>query len=90
MQRCWDEIPKHYKGVLIDAFVAMPNHVHGILVLDGPHVYVPDSAEFVDYGSATLGNVVGSFKSAVTRTCHAAGDTQFKWQARFHRSNFVG
>jgi REP element-mobilizing transposase RayT len=34
VQRTWDEIPDHYPGVDIDAFVVMPNHVHGIIVLD--------------------------------------------------------
>jgi REP element-mobilizing transposase RayT len=31
--RTWDEIPKAYPGVEIDAFVVMPNHVHGIILL---------------------------------------------------------
>lgn len=29
----WYEIPQHYPDVDLDAFVVMPNHVHGILVL---------------------------------------------------------
>ncbi len=31
----WDEIPLFYPGVDTDAFVIMPNHVHGIVVLVG-------------------------------------------------------
>jgi REP element-mobilizing transposase RayT len=31
----WDEIPVFYPGVDIDAFVIMPNHIHGIIVLVG-------------------------------------------------------
>ncbi len=31
---CWAEIPKHFKNVSIDAYVIMPNHVHGIVVID--------------------------------------------------------
>ena len=35
---CWDEIPAHFAHVELDAFVVMPNHVHGIIVLtDGIH-----------------------------------------------------
>jgi len=30
----WHEIPKHAKGVTLDAFVVMPNHIHGIIILD--------------------------------------------------------
>jgi len=29
----WLEIPEHFPRVLLDAFVLMPNHVHGILIL---------------------------------------------------------
>jgi REP element-mobilizing transposase RayT len=29
----WDELPKYYSGVEIDAFVMMPNHIHGIIVI---------------------------------------------------------
>lgn len=31
--RCWDDLPRHYPTVELDAFVVMPNHVHGIVVL---------------------------------------------------------
>jgi REP-associated tyrosine transposase len=29
----WSDLPRHYTHVQVDAFVAMPNHVHGIIVL---------------------------------------------------------
>ena len=33
IQAAWDELPDHYPGVECDAFIVMPNHVHGIIVL---------------------------------------------------------
>lgn len=30
---CWHEIPKHFPHVEVGAFVVMPNHVHGIIVI---------------------------------------------------------
>jgi REP-associated tyrosine transposase len=33
---CWYAIPKHFPFVLLDEFVAMPNHVHGIVIIDKP------------------------------------------------------
>jgi len=30
---CWRRIPDHYSHVRLDAFVVMPDHVHGIVVL---------------------------------------------------------
>jgi REP element-mobilizing transposase RayT len=31
---CWQEIPQHFPFVILDKFVVMPNHIHGILVID--------------------------------------------------------
>jgi len=33
IQSCWQRIPIHFANVLLDAWVVMPNHLHGILVL---------------------------------------------------------
>ena len=32
-QHTWDGLPVHYPHVSLDAFVVMPNHVHGIILL---------------------------------------------------------
>jgi putative transposase len=29
----WNEIPAHFPFVKLDAFVVMPNHVHGIIII---------------------------------------------------------
>ena len=34
VQGCWMEIPKHFPNVSLDEFRVMPNHLHGILVLN--------------------------------------------------------
>ncbi|MGE5567426.1 MAG: transposase [Rhodospirillales bacterium] len=55
---CWNAIPKHYPHVVLDAFVVMPNHIHGVLL-------------FTEGGRAgharPLHTVVGSFKAAVSK-----------------------
>ena len=30
---CWDDLPCHYQHMELDAFVVMPNHIHGVIVL---------------------------------------------------------
>jgi putative transposase len=35
-QKCWVEITNHFEHTQIDAYVIMPNHVHGIVVIDKP------------------------------------------------------
>ncbi len=34
----WSEIPSHFPFVKLDAFVVMPNHVHGIIIIEKPYV----------------------------------------------------
>jgi REP element-mobilizing transposase RayT len=63
--RCWDEIPRHFPHVELDAFVVMPNHVHGVLLFEDQ---AGDTGEPARAGHARpLPVVVGSFKSAVSR-----------------------
>ncbi|MFC2186212.1 transposase [Fulvivirgaceae bacterium LMO-SS25] len=33
-QKYWNEIPNYFSFVTLDSFVIMPNHVHGILIID--------------------------------------------------------
>lgn len=51
----WQQLPQRFPGVRIDAFVIMPDHVHGILWLDGTLEDAP-----------TIGKVIGAFKAWVT------------------------
>lgn len=66
VQQCWDAIPDHMPMVILDAFVVMPNHVHGIIV-------ITDVAADVSSG----GGPVGSANSPTLRnTAPAHGPTE--------------
>ena len=58
VESCWNAIPDHFPYVTLDAFVVMPNHVHGILLFTEP---------VVAGHARPLPVVIGSFKSAVSR-----------------------
>jgi REP element-mobilizing transposase RayT len=45
---CWYAIPEHFPFVLLDEFVAMPNHVHGIVIIDKPLPAGVDAADAAD------------------------------------------
>ena len=74
----WRELPAFYPGVAIDAFIAMPNHVHGIIVLVGTtprgcpdlvdHGGYPD---LVDHGCQKSGQAQGPDANA--GDCSAPG-----------------
>ena len=33
VRNCWLDLPNHYPHISLDAFVVMPDHIHGIIVL---------------------------------------------------------
>lgn len=46
----WNHLPNHYAGVELDAFVVMPNHVHGIIVIVGAGFKpAPTSSNFLHF-----------------------------------------
>jgi len=69
--RCWEEIPRHFPEVELDALVVMPNHVHGVLLFGEGDDRECDTARAGDASRAgharPLHVVIGSFKSAVSR-----------------------
>lgn len=34
-QQMWDKLPARFRNVELGAFIVMPNHIHGIILLDG-------------------------------------------------------
>ena len=70
----WLEIPIHFPRVTLDIWQVMPNHIHGILILNPAEP--PDNI--------ALGAIVGGFKSAVSREVNVIGLAGFGWQERFH------
>jgi hypothetical protein len=43
-ETCWDDLPHHYPHVQLDAFIVMPNHVHGVVTLVDDDVVGPVGA----------------------------------------------
>ena len=90
---CWKEVPQHHLHVDIDEFVVMPNHMHAIVIIGGPE-RLPEmrkrekfkriaELDNVRPKANSLGAIVGSFKSVITRWC-GAQNMEFNWQPRFH------
>ena len=97
-QTCWDEISAHFPHVELDAFVVMPNHVHGIIVIAkdvgathaspgvGRDTACRATAEsFGKPVPGSLPTIVRSFKSAITRRINQSRDTpgQPVWQRNY-------
>ncbi len=88
----WHEIPNHAPNVDLGAFVVMPDHFHGILILSPPNSNVETrrglsltkaAYRFQNQSQNTVSALVSSYKSAVTRHANRLG-LEFAWQPRFH------
>ncbi len=89
----WAEIPQHSKHTKIDAYVIMPNHVHGIVIIDQPN-FEPKNRDLplnvsksdMSPKANSLSVIIRSYKSSVTRWCRQNGYDNFKWQTRFYET----
>ncbi|MFY9825374.1 MAG: transposase [Thermoanaerobaculia bacterium] len=68
----WTKISRDFPQVALDAWIVMPDHVHGILL-------------FQSRLTQSLGAVVGQFKSKTTKRIRMdLRRSDFAWQPRFH------
>ena len=94
----WYEIKNHAKNIELDAFVVMPNHIHGILILSGNETETVETRHalslasdsigkqrFQNQGKNSISSIVGGYKSAVTKHAHRLG-FEFVWQSRFYEN----
>lgn len=70
----WKQIPKHFSYVILDEYIVMPNHIHGILILD----------EFKTLKKRQpVGVIINQFKRIYTITIRLV-EVNFGWHPRFH------
>jgi len=81
----WHELPSRFP-VELDAFVVMPNHLHGIITLVGAQFIAPEiNPEPGAINRApTLGQVMRAYKAVAARKIHLAGLTGFAWQRNYY------
>ena len=81
VQDCWDDLPRHYPQIELDAFVIMPNHVHGIVfITDVGAQFIAPSAQDTNH-APTLGEIVRAFKARSTRLIRKTDDGTMKQDA---------
>ncbi len=94
----WKQIPAHSDNVQLDAFVVMPNHIHGIRQIVPNKKGVPSVGTLpttslqtnnrnrmseISPKPGSLSTIIRSYKSAITRWCNSK-DYEFGWQGRFY------
>jgi REP element-mobilizing transposase RayT len=106
---CWRAIPNHFPFVELGAYVVMPNHVHGIILIinddradaiasarrgtiyrdnEVPHVGARHASPLRKQPRGvlpnSLGAIIGSFKSAVTKRIGRELNATGIWQRNYY------
>lgn len=94
----WLNIPKHYLFVLLDEFIVMPNHIHGIIKINHDNIMTIRnvathncaSLPMVDghynkFGpqSKNLASIIRGYKSTVKKYANQH-NIEFHWQPRYY------
>lgn len=83
-KECWREIPNHFPFVRLDAFVIMPNHVHGILIIDNDGENIDENYIWQKKWARSLSSVIRGFKIGVSKFIRNNGKKNFRWHKSFH------
>lgn len=81
----WRRTERVRPNVKLDAYVVMPNHLHGIIaIVNAPHRGASTPVSSPTLAPDSLGSIIGQFKSVVTKRVRALGYSSFQWQPRFY------
>jgi REP element-mobilizing transposase RayT len=80
IRKTWENLPSHYPSIILDEFVIMPNHVHGIIIIQN---------ESVGAGlrpARKLSEIVRAFKSFSSREINKHIDSSGRsfWQRNYY------
>ena len=94
VERTWLAIPRHFPHIDLDAFVVMPNHVHGVIIIGDRPVGAKDFSPLHNTSQPgrrpsgalpkTIGSIVRGFKIGVTKWIRDNTDTYAVWQRNYY------
>jgi putative transposase len=83
----WEELPKKFANMTLDAFTVMPNHIHGIIFV-GAQFIAPNHPRLAQKGAMnrapTLGEIVRTYKAVSTRLIRQSTNPGFTWQRNYY------
>jgi len=84
----WLWLAQQYDYVFLDDYVIMPNHLHGILIIDDTSVVTGRDLSLrggeVQKKIKPLSGLVGAFKTISSKKIHLSNLEIFSWQRSFH------
>ena len=81
LEEVWNNLPKYYK-VELDYYIIMPDHFHGIIIIDNSLKAKANE----ENKTFSLSDIIGKFKSFATKKIRElfSGKIEFKWQKSFY------
>jgi putative transposase len=99
VKKCWEEIPRHHVNTTMDSYVIMPDHIHGIIIINPPDdttIAATVGAQniepqqhinrFQHLVPDSISTIVGQFKAVVTRISRRDGHTEIRWQRNYYET----
>lgn len=89
-EQFWNDIPKHFPNTIMDEFVIMPNHIHGIIILNnngliiGAKNFSPQQNERPRGTTQSIGSIVRGFKIGVTKWFRQNSNIHSVWQRNYY------
>lgn len=84
----WERSKEIRKNIDLDYYVIMPNHFHGIIIINGPENFDTKVETHSDASLHKVNNnlsyIMRGFKGSCTKRIHLTGNIIFKWQPRFY------
>ena len=93
VDRCWQAIPEHFRGIALDEYKIMPNHIHGIVIIssvEDTELHAVGDADLrpvqsADRSKMLLSKAIHGFKSSVTRKINSRYPRDdFSWQRSYY------
>ena len=86
---CWNQIPKHFNNVMLDEMIIMPNHLHGIVIVENNHCRGLINQTPTDWilqrdPRLVLGKIIRFYKARTTRLIHKNEIRYFTWQRNYY------
>ena len=77
--RLWSNIPQKFNNVILDDFVIMPDHIHGIIIINNYQERTQGSVPTTEFGNVgLLGQIIRWFKTISTNE-YINGIKKYNW-----------
>jgi REP element-mobilizing transposase RayT len=82
----WCAIPEHFPQVVLGTYVIMPNHVHGIIIIQpvGATQWVAPTTTANGPKRGSIGAIIGAYKMSVTRRIQKELNETAIWQRNYY------